>query len=156
MTSQEFLWLWGVVLITTAILFKRRIIPDIISSDTSGIFGEVVIGGIIGIVVGILAGAVFWALQAGIPYEEVHLGSARIGLVLGLTIFWGVLTLFMLLTETTALAVAVMLANIIALLVGNISVFLTQGTMSLMVTLVVSIVALFVWIIQIIKKLGNT
>ena len=156
MTSHEFHLLWSIVCICTAILQYRRIIPDIKSSDTSGIIGETLLGCIIGLIVGIFGGIVFWGFQSGIPYEEVSLGSARIGLMWGLTLFWGALTLFMLLTETTALAVAVVFANVITLFIGNISVYLTQGTNSLIVTLVMSVIVLIIWTRQIYKKLINT
>ncbi len=156
MTSHEFHLLWSIVCICTAILLYRRIIPDIKSSDTSGIIGETLLGCIIGLIVGIFGGVVFWGFQSGIPYEEVSLGSARIGLMWGIILFWGAITLFMLLTETTILAVAVVFANVITLLIGNISVYLTQGTNSLIVTLVMSVIVLIIWARQIYKKLLDT
>ncbi len=156
MTSHEFLWLWVVVVVTTFVLMNRRIIPDIKSSDTSGIIGETLLGCIIGLIVGIFGGIVFWGFQSGIPYEEVSLGSARTGLMWGITLFWGALTLFMLLTETTILAVAVLFTNVIALIIANISVYLTQGTYSLIVTLVMSVIVLIIWTYQIFIKIMDT
>lgn len=156
MTSHEFHLLWSIVFICTAILQYRRVIPDITSSDTSSIFGEVLFGGIIGLIVGIFGGIVLWGCQSGIPYEEISLGSARTGVMWGIILFWGALTLFMLLTETTLLAVAVVLANTTSLLIGNISVYLTQGSYSLIVTLVASVIILLIWIRQIYIKLLET
>lgn len=152
MTTIEFFWLWLAVLICTTMVF-RRVIQDIRSSDTSGIFGETLLGGILGIIVGIILGCVVWALQSGIPYEDVHLGSARIGILIGVIVFWCGITLLILLSETTILPVAVLLANISSLIIINMSVYLTQKNSMILVLIVISLLFLIVWLRSITHKL---
>lgn len=153
MTTNEFLFLWCFLIISTFFLWKH-VVNEIRDADTSSIFGEIFMSTIIGSIIGILGGIVFWALQLGNLVDQVSLGPLRTPLFISVIALWAIITLLSIALDNRFMSNLLFFANMVCVLLIAIAIVVSQGTIICVMSCMTLIT--FVCFVYATAKIGKT